>query len=66
MHYEKKEIAKEDGRYLIFYHFRETASVEQIAAFESVDSLAAGAVPSPDGLSHKPPKAPGTGMEGKR
>ena len=66
MRYEKKEISKEDGRYLIFYHFRETASVEQIVAFESVDSLAAGAVSSPDGVNSTPPKAPGAGTKGTR
>lgn len=39
MQYEKKQITKEDGRYLVYYHFANTASKEQSAAFEAVEAL---------------------------
>ena len=48
MYYDKKEITKEDGRYLIFYHFRDTASADQTAAFKSAESFDAKAVSTPD------------------
>ncbi len=41
MNYEKKQIAKEDGRHLVFYHFPDTASEEQTAAFRSAEDYAA-------------------------
>ena len=36
MRMEKKQIIKEDGRYLISYHFPESASEEQTAAYEEL------------------------------
>ncbi len=39
MDYEKKQIAKEDGRYLIYYHFPETATPDQTAAFEAAETF---------------------------
>jgi len=36
MKLEKKQIAKEDGRYLVYYHFSKTATEEQTAVFDSV------------------------------
>ena len=45
MRYEKKQITKEDGRYLVFYHFPETATPDQTATFESAEAFAAAAVP---------------------
>lgn len=41
MQYEKKQIVKEDGRYLIYYHFPATAGLEQSAAFAKAEELAA-------------------------
>lgn len=40
MRVEKKEIAKEDGRYLIYYHFPESATEEQTAVFAAVNEAA--------------------------
>ena len=34
---QKKVTRKDDGRYLIYYHFAETATPEETAAFESVE-----------------------------
>ena len=36
MELEKKQITKEDGRYLVFYHFADTATPEQAEVFRSV------------------------------
>lgn len=36
MQIEKKRIRKEDGRTLVYYHFPETATPEQTAAFATV------------------------------
>ena len=47
MQFEKKQITKEDGRYLVFYHFPDTADPDQTGAFESVESFDAGAGSSP-------------------
>jgi hypothetical protein len=33
---EKKRILKEDGRYLLYYHFPESATEEQTATFASI------------------------------
>jgi len=33
---EKKRIRKEDGRYLIYYHFPESATEEQTAVFTAI------------------------------
>jgi hypothetical protein len=43
MRYEKKQVTKEDGRYLVYYHFPETATPEQTAAFESAEAVSASA-----------------------
>lgn len=37
MHMEKKQVTKEDGRFLTYYHFPETATSEETAAFEAVE-----------------------------
>jgi hypothetical protein len=36
----KKQIRKDDGRYLIYYHNPETATPEQTAAFASIEAPA--------------------------
>lgn len=36
MRMEKKQTLKDDGRYLIYYHFPESATPEQAAAFADV------------------------------
>lgn len=36
MRMEKKRILKEDGRYLVYYHFVESATEEQTVAFDAV------------------------------
>lgn len=41
MRMEKRRILKEDGRYLIYYHFPESANAEQTAAFEAADEAPA-------------------------
>ena len=38
MQYEKKQIQKEDGRYLVYYHFPDTATDEQTVAFQSAEA----------------------------
>ena len=65
MHYDKKEITKEDGRYLIFYHFRDTASADQTAAFKSAESFDAEAVSTPDDSGALPAKVPNARTEGQ-
>ena len=40
MRIDKKEIRKEDGRTLVFYHFPDSATAEQKAAFEAVETVA--------------------------
>jgi hypothetical protein len=42
MRYEKKQITKEDGRYLVYYHFSESATEEQAAVFRSVEETPPG------------------------
>lgn len=37
MVYEKKQIFKEDGRILIFYHFPRSANPEQQSAFKKIE-----------------------------
>lgn len=34
---QKKVTRKDDGRYLIYYHFPETATAEETAAFDAVE-----------------------------
>ncbi|WP_156412939.1 hypothetical protein [Chthonomonas calidirosea] len=34
---QKKVTLKEDGRYLIYYHFPDTATPEETAAFEALE-----------------------------
>ena len=43
MRMEKKTILKDDGRYLIYYHFAESATPEQKAAFDAVTPAQPGA-----------------------
>lgn len=38
MRMEKKRILKEDGRYLIYYHFPDTATPEQTGTFDAIDA----------------------------
>jgi len=40
MQLEKKQIVKEDGRYLVYFHFPATATEEQTAAFHDVETHA--------------------------
>lgn len=37
MRMQKKIILKEDGRYLIYYHFPDTASEEETTTFEAIE-----------------------------
>ncbi|CCW35873.1 hypothetical protein CWRG_02010 [Chthonomonas calidirosea] len=37
MRMQKKVTLKEDGRYLIYYHFPDTATPEETAAFEALE-----------------------------
>jgi len=37
MHVEKKRILKPDGRYLIYYHFPDTATSEESAVFSDIE-----------------------------
>jgi len=46
MYYEKKQVTKEDGRCLVFYHFPDTATKDQTAAFEAAEAYAAKAAAS--------------------
>ena len=43
MNYEKKQITKEDGRTLVYYHFPESASPAQAEAFRSAEQFSAAA-----------------------
>jgi len=38
MRLSKKQVLKEDGRYLIYYHNPETATPEQTAVFAAIDA----------------------------
>ena len=40
MRYEQKQITKADGRYLVFYHFPDSANPEQAEAFQSAEAVA--------------------------
>ena len=52
MNYEKKRITKEDGRYLIFYHFPATANPDQAVAFETAQQFDNVPAVPPDGALH--------------
>lgn len=39
MQMEKKRVLKQDGRYLVFYHFPATATPEQTALFEQIQPV---------------------------
>jgi len=41
MRMEKKRILKEDGRYLVYYHFPDTAPHSEAAAFAAIDAVGA-------------------------
>ena len=49
MRVEKKQITKEDGRYLVYYHFPDTASDDQTRAFQSADTPPAAPAPPAEG-----------------
>lgn len=38
MRIEKKQTIKEDGRYLVYYHFPDSASEEQTTAYEEIQA----------------------------
>lgn len=38
MRFEKKETVKPDGRYLVYYHFPDTASETQATAFANAET----------------------------
>ncbi|HEV2473806.1 MAG TPA: hypothetical protein VGS41_14110 [Chthonomonadales bacterium] len=46
MELEKKRIIKPDGRYLIYYHFPESATEEQTAEFAACPAVAEPAEPA--------------------
>jgi hypothetical protein len=49
MQMEKKRIMKEDGRYLVLYHFPESATLEESAVFAVIaDATGAGLEPEPN------------------
>ena len=59
MKMEKKQIVKEDGRYLVYYHFPDTASEEQTHAFETAAAAGGEAsASSPDVKSELPAPPP--------
>lgn len=35
---QKKRVLKEDGRYLIYYHFPETATADETVVFDRIDA----------------------------
>jgi len=43
MAYEKKHLIKPDGRYLVLYHFADTATPDQSEAFRSAEASMAAA-----------------------
>ena len=49
MQMEKKRLLKEDGRYLVLYHFSESATPEETAVFAAIaDAPEAGLEPEPN------------------
>ena len=49
MQMEKKRLLKEDGRYLVTYHFPESATPEESAVFAAItDAPEAGLEPEPN------------------
>ena len=49
MQMEKKRLLKEDGRYLVTYHFPESATPEETAVFAAItDAPGAGLEPEPN------------------
>lgn len=60
MQMKSKEVTKDDGRYLVFYHFPESASPEQTEAFERSEAYAqeaADAARAAAGAAEPPAKA---------
>ncbi len=41
MRMEKKRILKEDGRYLVYYHFPDSASPDEAQVYAAIDPTAA-------------------------
>lgn len=39
MQMQKKKTLKEDGRFLIYYHFPQTATAEETSVFEGIEAL---------------------------
>jgi hypothetical protein len=56
MRLEKKQIVKEDGRYLVYYHFPDTATPEQTLAFQSAEKTTAASPPAAAGGPNDAPK----------
>jgi len=58
MHMQKKKTLKDDGRFLTYYHFPDTATPEETAVYDSIE-----AIDTPDdahaGISQV--EAPGSG-----
>lgn len=52
--YEKLEISKEDGRYLIYYHFPASADAEQTETFLNVKSAAVAVADTPAAAASAP------------
>jgi hypothetical protein len=50
---EKKTVLKEDGRYLVYYHFPDSATLEQAETFAAVPASAPAEAPDAP-----PPAAP--------
>ncbi len=48
MRMEKKQLRKEDGRYLVYYHFPDSASTEETQVYADIDPSAADAGHSAD------------------
>ena len=65
MIYEKKYVTKEDGRSLVYYHFPDTATEAQTAAFQNAENYTPSAppAPQPNGTRQEPP---GAGPEDKK
>ena len=69
MRIEKKQIQKEDGRYLVFYHFPESANDEQTSTFaalsqtEETISVPTSSVPTSSVPTKQPAMQPATATE---
>ena len=50
------QIQKEDGRYLVYYHFPDSATEEQSAVFRSADAAPPAAGPAVGEAASSPPQ----------